>query len=193
MQEIRRKIVDVDLNDKILKMMSSKLARKIIEMTTQRSHSASEISEMGNIPLTKVYRWLQKLEDYKLLRVTKIINHEGRKVSFYSSMIDMIMINPNKKPSLEIEILGLGNIINCLKCGSINCTLEYDKKSNKTVCKCIDCETRYVETFSHDLKEEQQKMIILKGLLDPHQVAEESQKVIILKGLLDEDKNKSKL
>lgn len=193
MPEIRRKIVDVDLNDKILKMVSSRLARKIIEITTHRSLSASEISEMGNIPLTKVYRWLQKLEDYKLLRVTKIINHEGRKVSFYKSMIDMIMVNPNKKPSLGIEILGVGNIINCSKCESTNCTLEYDKKSKMTVCKCIDCETRYLETFSHDLKEEKQKIIILKALSNPHQVAEESQKVIILKGLLDEGKNKSKL
>jgi len=192
MSEIRHKILDVNLNDKILKMLSSKLARKIIETTTQNSHSASEISEMGSIPLSKVYRWLKQLEDYKLLRVTKIINHEGRKISYYKSKIDMIMVNPKKESSLGIEILGLGSIIHCLKCGSINCTLEYDKKFNTTLCKCIDCETRYLETFSHDLKEEKQKIIILNAL-STHQIAEERQKVIILKGLVYDGKNKSKL
>ena len=190
MSEIRRKIVDADSNEQILRMIGSKLARKILDITNQRPRSASEISQSANIPLTKVYRWLQKLENYKLLRVTRIINSQGRKIRLYKSSVEMIMIHPSKDNSPRIEILGSGNIINCSKCGSSNCTLEYDRKSNKTICKCIDCEIRYLETFSHNLKEEKQKMIILKGLSDRHQLVEEHQKVIILKGLLDLSTNK---
>lgn len=190
MSEIRRKIVDADSNEQILRMIGSKLARKILDITNQRPRSASEISQSGNIPLTKVYRWLQKLENYKLLHVTRIINSQGRKIRLYKSSVEMIMIHPSKDNSPRIEILGSGNIINCLKCGSRNCTLEYDRKSNKTICKCIDCEIRYLETFSHNLKEEKQKMIILKGFSDRHQLVEEHQKVIILKGLLDLSTNK---
>lgn len=190
MSEIRRKIVDPDSNDQILRMIGSKHARKIIEITNQRSMSAMEISKTADIPLTKVYRWLQKLENHKLLHVTGTINSQRRKVRLYKSLVEMIMIHPGKNNSPRIEILGSGETIFCSKCGSSNCTLEYDKNFNKTVCKCIDCEIRYLQVYSHTLREEKQKVIILKGLSYNHQLAEEHQKVIILKGLLDLSTNK---
>ncbi len=191
MKELRREVVDSDSNVKIIKMMGSEHARKIIQVTNEKPLSASEISETCGIPLTKVYRWLQRLENCKLLRPTGIINEDGRRIRFYKSMVNMIMIDPTETSSPRVEILGSGNIIKCSKCGSTNCTLAYDK-SNKTTAECIDCKIKYVETLSHSLKEEKQKLIILEGLSDSHSRKEEQQKVFILEALLENGKSKSK-
>ena len=59
MKGVRKKIISSDLNDRILKIMGSKNARKIIEITYEKPLSASEISKTCGIPLTKVYRWLR--------------------------------------------------------------------------------------------------------------------------------------
>lgn len=166
-------------------MISSKHARKIIEITNQKSLSALEISKIADIPLTKVYRWLQKLENHKLLHVTATINSEGRKVRLYKNSVEMIMIRPNSNYFPRIEILGSGDTTYCSKCGSSNCALEYDINSNKTISKCIDCEIRHLEAYSHALTKDQEKMLILKTPSEKHQLADEHQKVIILKGLLE--------
>ena len=171
--------------------MGSENARKIIQVTNEKPLSASEISKTCSIPLTKVYQWLRRLENCKLLRPTGVINEEGRRIRLYKSMVNMIMIDPTETSSPRVEILGSGKIIKCSKCGSANCTLVYDK-SNKTTAQCIDCKTKYVETISHSLKEEKQKFIILEGLSDSHSIKEEQQKVFILGALLEEGKSKSK-
>ena len=191
MEELRRKVVDSDSNVKIIKMMGSKHARKIIQVTNEKPLSASEISETCSIPLTKVYQWLRRLENCKLLKPSGIVNEGGRRIRFYKSRVNMIMIDPTETSSPRVEILGSGNIIKCSKCGSTNCTLAYDK-SNKTTAQCLDCKIKYVETLSHSLKEEKQKFIILDGLSDSHIIKEEQQKVFLLQGLLEKGKNKSK-
>ena len=191
MKELRRRVVDSDSNVKIIKMIGSEHARKIIQVTNEKPLSASEISKTCSIPLTKVYRWLQKLENCKLLRPTGVINEEGRRIRFYKSMVNMIMIDPTETPSPKVEILGSGNIIKCSKCGSTNCTLAYDK-SNKTTAQCMDCKIKYVETLSHSLKEEKQKFMILDFISNSHSLKEEQQKVFLLETLLNKGKNKSK-
>ena len=172
-------------------MMGSEHARKIIQITHEKPLSALEISKTCSIPLTKVYRWLQKLENCKLLQLTGIISEEGRRIRFYKRRVNMIMIDPTETSSPKVEILGSGNIIKCSKCGSANCTLAYDK-SNKTTVQCMDCKVKYVETLSHSLKEEKQKFMILDFISDLHSLKEEQQKVFLLETLLNKGKSKSK-
>ena len=171
--------------------MGSEHARKIIQVTNEKPLSASEISKTCSIPLTKVYRWLRRLENCKLLQPTGVINEEGRRIRLYKSMVNMIMIDPTETSSPRVEILGSGSIIKCSKCGSANCTLAYDK-SNKTTIQCMDCKTKYVETLSHSLKEEKQKFMILDFISDSHSLKEERQKVFLLETLLNPVKSKSK-
>ncbi len=172
--------------------MGSKNARKILEATNEKPMSASEISKNCSIPLTKVYRWLQRLENCKLLMLSGIINEKGRKVRLYKSGVTMIMINPTESKSPKVEILGSGNTIKCVECGSSNCNLIFDKKSNKTNAQCMDCEMKYKETLSHLLKEEQQKFIVLESLSDSHAHREEQQKMYLLETLLEVSKKNSK-
>lgn len=188
---MRRDIVDSDSNIKIIKMMGSEHVRKIIQITSKNPLSASEISETGNIPLTKVYRWLQKLEECKLVQITGTINDEGRRIRFYKSLVHMIMIDPTKISSPKVEILGLGGIIKCSKCQSTNCTIVYDE-SNKTTVECLECKIKYIETISHSLNEEKQKFMILEGLSNMYNLREEEQKVFILEAIIDHNKNTSK-
>lgn len=176
---LKIEITDSDLNQKILSILSSIIGKKVLQIINQESHNATEISKKGNLPLTKVYKWLHELEDCNLVRVTGIINIKGRKTRYYKSNIDMIMINPNQDIS-RIEIFGSKNKVKCLKCGSTNCNIEYDRKTKKLNTKCVDCDLRYREYYSHSLKEEKQKVIILRALTKLQLEKDERQKVILI-------------
>ena len=96
-----RRIVNSDFNVKIIKMIGSKRAREIIEATHEKPMSASEISKVCNIPLTKVYRWLIKLENCKLLQCSGTVSDKGRKIRLYKSKVNMIWIDPaEESPSI---------------------------------------------------------------------------------------------
>jgi len=176
---LKGEITDSDFNQKILSILSSKIGKKVLQIINQESHNAAEISKKGNLPLTKVYKWLHELEDCNLIRVSAIMNTERRKTHYYKSNIDMITINPNQDVS-RIEIFGSKNKVKCLKCGSTNCNLEYDPKTKKFNTKCVDCDLRYREYYSHSLKEEKQKVIILKALTKVQLEEDERQKVIFM-------------
>ena len=186
---LRKRIVDSDSNLRIIKMMGSKNARKIIQITDEKPLSASEIHKACSIPLTKVYRWLRKLENCKLLQPSGNVNENGRRVRLYKSQVNMIMIDP-RQTSPNVEILGSGIPIKCSKCGSNNCNLTFDKKTNKTVAQCIDCDIKFRESVSHQLKEQEQKFIILESLSNSQALKEEQQMVFILEGLLQSQKSK---
>lgn len=186
---LRKRIVDSDSNLRIIKMMGSKNARKIIQITDEKPLSASEIHKACSIPLTKVYRWLRKLENCKLLQPSGNVNENGRRVRLYKSQVNMIMIDP-RQTSPNVEILGSGIPIKCSKCGSNNCNLTFDKKTNKTVAQCIDCDIKFRESVSHQLKEQEQKFIILESLSNSQALKEEQQKVFLLEGLLQSQKSK---
>ncbi len=180
---MRSKKLDALTSKKILRIMSSESARKILEDTSKDERSVSQISEACNLPLTKTYRWIKKLQDLKLLEVTGTISEEGRKVKLFKSLVQMIIFNPRIGKTPEVEILGIGNKLVCSKCGSKNCSLELDEKTNNWEHQCNDCKQSFVETTSHKLKEEQQKVMLLED--SSHNFKEEQQKVILLQSLLD--------
>ena len=185
---IKSKSPDAELGKKILKIMNSENARKILSATTEKPVSAEKISKSMEIPLTKVYRWLKKLQTLKLIETTGEITEEGRKIRLYKNLVKMIMINPQQPLESKVQLLGVGNQITCNHCGSKNCSLEFDSKKNEWKSKCLDCDKNLIQTMSHELKEEQQKAILLEEEIDKHSLKEEKQKVILLEYLLKDKK-----
>ena len=163
---MRSKIVDQDSSRKILRVINSRHAKKILETTSKAPMSATQINRSCRIPLTKVYQWVQKLQDLKFLKISGMINEEGRKVRLYQSMVKMIVINPNNYPAFSVEVMGIGAPRKCDVCSSKNFTLTYYPKPNKCEYQCIDCELEHAKTASHLLKEEKQKTVFLKFMLN---------------------------
>ncbi len=184
---MKSKKLDVLTSKKILRIMSSESARKILEETSHSEKSVSQISEACDLPLTKTYRWIKKLQDLKLLDVSGTISEEGRKVKLFKSLVQMIIFNPRVGKNPEVEVLGIGNRLTCSKCGSKNCSLELNEKTDNWEHKCNDCMNFFVQTTSHSLKEEQQKVILLEESTT-HSLKEEQQKVILLQNLLKNKK-----
>ena len=153
--------MDDESGKKILRMLSSENARKILEVTSKKPITASQVSINCKIPLTKVYRWIKKLQELNLLKISNVIT-ERRKIRLYQSLIKMIVINPNEYPSIKIEVLGIGIRHKCDVCGSSNFTLTYYTKPNKMEYRCIDCELEHTDTVARLLKEERQKVVFLK-------------------------------
>lgn len=153
--------MDAESGKKILRVLSSENARKILEVTSKKPITVSQISINCKIPLTKVYRWVKKLQELNLLKISYVIT-ERRKTHLYQSMVKMIVINPNEYPSIKIEVLGIGIRHKCDVCGSSNFTLTYYTKPNKMEYRCIDCELEHTDTVARLLKEERQKVVFLK-------------------------------
>jgi DNA-binding transcriptional ArsR family regulator len=172
----------------ILKILGSNNARKILKSISERSMSVSQISKDCNIPLTKTYRWIKKLQNLKFVRASGIISKEKRKVRSYQSLVKMIIFNANDVNDSKVQVLGIGNNFNCNKCGSGKCTLEYNTQTDLWNYNCLDCSQEYVQTNFIKLKEEQQKVILLEELNIEHVLKEEQQKVILLESLLHNGK-----
>ena len=153
--------MDAASGKKILRVLSSENARKILEVTGKKQITASQISIDCKIPLTKVYQWIKKLQELNLLKISNVIT-ERRKIRLYQNLIKMIVINPNEYPSIKIEVLGIGIRHKCDVCGSSNFTLTYYTKPNKMEYRCIDCELEHANTAARLLKEERQKVVFLK-------------------------------
>ena len=79
----------------ILKTLGSDNARKILKSISERSMSVSQISKDCNIPLTKTYRWVKKLQNMKFLRASGTISKEKRKIRLYQSLVKIIIFNAN--------------------------------------------------------------------------------------------------
>ncbi len=184
---MKSKNFDDQSSKNLLKIISSENARKILKSTSKRSMSASQISEKCNIPLTKTYRWIKKLLNVKFIQGSGTISKEGRKIIFYKSLVKTIIFNPSSDNDSKVQVLGVGNVLTCNKCGSGKCTLDYNTQTNLWNYKCSDCSLEYVQTNLQKLKEEQQKVILLEELNPEHELREEQQKVILLESLLQEN------
>ena len=168
----------------ILKIINSENARKILKSTSERSMSAAQISQRCNIPLTKTYRWLKKLQNMKFIQGSGTISKQGRKVTSYKSLVKTIIFNPNHDDKSIVQVLGVGNTLTCSKCRSKKCTLDYDLKTNLWSYSCIDCHLSLVQTNQKKLKEEQQKVFLLEELDTERALREEQQKVLLLEALI---------
>ena len=63
----------------ILKIIGSENARKILKSTSKCPMSASQISTECDIPLTKTYRWIKKLQNMKFLQTSGMVSSDQKK------------------------------------------------------------------------------------------------------------------
>ena len=77
----------------ILKLISDKYSRDIIESILKEPKSAAEISLEIGIELGATYRRIHKLEKENLLKITFRITPDGKKSCYYQSKIQKIEMN----------------------------------------------------------------------------------------------------
>ena len=91
-----QELLQIDISNiegEILKLISDKYSRDIIEAILIEPKSATEISTELRIELSATYRRLHKLEKYNLLKVTFRITPDGKKSYYYQSKIQGIDVN----------------------------------------------------------------------------------------------------
>ncbi len=74
----------------ILQIMSDKYSRDLLRITRDLPKSASSIAQETEIPISTVYRRIQKLQDIGIVRVSGEINLEGKKHFLYHSKVKAI-------------------------------------------------------------------------------------------------------
>ena len=104
MQELlqTQKINDDLKKQIILESISDKYCRQILKNTIEKPKSAMMISDEANIPLSTVYRKLERLCEGKLLTISGSINRDGKKYFLYMSRIKEVTIHHNsEKTTIE--------------------------------------------------------------------------------------------
>ena len=88
-----------DLNDiPILNELADRVARKIIISTIGSAKTVSHIRQENKLPLSSIYKKVQKLANADLLSIEKInIDSNGRKILFYRSRVSSIELNLNSE------------------------------------------------------------------------------------------------
>jgi predicted transcriptional regulator len=74
----------------ILEIMADKYSRDLLRTTRELPKSALRISQETGIPISTVYRRIQKLQDAGVVRVSGEINLEGKKHFLYQSRVKAI-------------------------------------------------------------------------------------------------------
>jgi len=74
----------------ILEIMADKYSRDLLRATGEVPKSAFRISQETGIPISTVYRRIQKLQDAGVVRVSGEINLEGKKHFLYQSKVKAI-------------------------------------------------------------------------------------------------------
>ena len=85
--------VPVDQEEKIqgiLEIMADKYSRDLLRTTRELPKSALRISQETGIPISTVYRRIQRLQDAGVVRVSGEINLEGKKHFLYQSKVKAI-------------------------------------------------------------------------------------------------------
>ena len=74
----------------ILEIMADRYSRELLRTTRELPKSAFRISQETGIPISTVYRRIQKLQDAGVVRVSGEINLEGKKHFLYQSKVKAI-------------------------------------------------------------------------------------------------------
>jgi predicted transcriptional regulator len=99
------RILEANNASNILKIISNDQAMKILQATTDIPKSAWEISTKYGIALTQVYRWVRRLHNCGLVRISGDTNSSGKKFFMYQSKIKLIKVTLNSTPEVIVEIL----------------------------------------------------------------------------------------
>ena len=90
----------------IFRLLVGRHVRKILETITDVPRSALEISKICNIGSSNVYRTLNKLSRYKLVKITGSIGIDGKKMHLYQSKIKSIAMTLNSDCCPVVTIFG---------------------------------------------------------------------------------------
>ncbi|HEX5457567.1 MAG TPA: ArsR family transcriptional regulator [Candidatus Nitrosotalea sp.] len=90
--------------DNILKIMSNDQALQILRSTIDSPKSAWDISAMSEIPLTQVYRWVRRLHNSGLVKVSGDTNASGKKFFMYQSKVHSIKVTLTPTAETLIEL-----------------------------------------------------------------------------------------
>lgn len=90
--------------DNILKIMSNEQALQILRATIDTPKSAWDISKISEIPLTQVYRWVRRLHNSGLVRVSGDTNASGKKFFMYQSRVRSIKVTLTPTDETLIEL-----------------------------------------------------------------------------------------
>jgi len=88
-----------DLNDiPILHELADRVACRIIISTISSAKTVSHIRQENELPLSSIYKKVQKLANADLLSIEKInIDSNGRKILYYRSRVSSIELNLNSE------------------------------------------------------------------------------------------------
>jgi len=114
-----------DLNDiPILHELADRVACRIIISTIGSAKTVSQIRQENKLPLSSIYKKVQKLANADLLSIEKInIDSNGRKILFYRSRVSSIELNLNSEGIL------LHLVKNNVVKGSTDTTSSIEKES----------------------------------------------------------------
>ena len=93
-----------DINQKIIKSLADLESRTILFSIKNKAKFAEEISLENKIPISTVYKKLEKLEELSLLKIERIeLSEYGRRVKYYKSRISEVEISIKKlEPKLKL-------------------------------------------------------------------------------------------
>ena len=88
-----------DLNDiPVLHELADRVACRIIISTIGSAKTVSQIRQENKLPLSSIYKKVQKLANADLLSIEKInIDSNGKKILFYRSRVSSIELNLNSE------------------------------------------------------------------------------------------------
>jgi len=89
----------------ILSILTDEPSLQIMKLIDKRELSARNISSTLNIPISSTYKKIKRLEELKLIRVTKVIRTlDGMDESFYTLAIKQISVTyKNDTFSFDIQ------------------------------------------------------------------------------------------
>jgi predicted transcriptional regulator len=92
-------------SDDILSLLTDKPCLTILKLLDRREYSIQEIANYLDIPLSSTYRKVNKLEQLKIIKKTKIVRKmDGTDESFYTAWIDEIQITfKNNKITCKVK------------------------------------------------------------------------------------------
>ena len=93
------------IRDSILSLLTDKSSLTILRLLDGKEYSIQEIAANLDLPLSSTYRKVNKLEQLKIIKKTKIVRKmDGTDESFYTSWIDEIQITfKNNKITCKVK------------------------------------------------------------------------------------------
>jgi predicted transcriptional regulator len=86
-----------DINQKIIKVLADLESRTILFSIKQNAQLTEDISRKTNIPLSTVYKKLEKLQELSLVKIERIkLSEHGRRMKYYKSRISEVEISIRK-------------------------------------------------------------------------------------------------